>query len=88
MSETPEDKANFMLTQQHFAYNVAPVGTWAQRWVPGFCDHELIRCTHGDEIIARNYRRRVCLICNRSFKGPVPSKCFFTGESHTIGDKP
>lgn len=65
-------------------------GTWAQRWIPGVCKHERVRCTHGDEIIHRRWRRRVCMICGRSLRGPLPEVCFFspTGERHTAGALP
>lgn len=62
-----------------------PVGTWAQRWIPGVCKHEAIRCTHGDEIIHRNFRRRVCVICGRVLRGPLPEPCSWTGEPHVGG---
>lgn len=65
------------------AYILAPFGTWKERWIPRRCVHELIRCTHGDEIIFRRFRRRVCLICGRSLKGELPKICFFTGEPHS-----
>lgn len=55
-------------------------GTWWQRWVPGVCKHELIRCTHGDEINARNGRRRVCMVCGRALRGPLPLFCFFSPD--------
>lgn len=46
------------------------------------CMHEHVRCTHGDEIIARNGRRRVCLGCGRALKGPLPEPCSVTGQPH------
>ncbi len=46
------------------------------------CRHEHVRCTHGDEIIARDFRRRVCLDCGRALKGPLPEICYQTGEPH------
>lgn len=64
------------------AFAHGPTGTWAQRWIPGVCDHELIRCTHGDEIIGRRFRRRVCMVCGRALKGELPEICFFTDEPH------
>lgn len=75
-------RARFMLARQDLAYKVAPVGSWRQRWVPGVCKHETVRCTHGDEIIHRRFRRRVCLVCGRSLRGPLPLMCFFTDEPH------
>lgn len=70
--------------RQDLAYKVAPVGSWAQRWVPFVCHHRgTIRCTHGDEIIHRRWRRRVCMVCGRSLKGPLPEVCFFTDRPHS-----
>jgi len=69
------------LERQRLAY-AGPRGTWAQRWLPRVCKHLEIRCTHGDEIIGRRYRRRVCMICGRSLKGPLPEMCFFTETAH------
>lgn len=63
-------------------YKSPPTGNWFQRWIPGVCKHERIRCIHGDEIIARRYRRRFCLVCARSLKGPLPFLCSFTGRPH------
>lgn len=81
---TPEqvERVRFMRARQDLAYNVGPVGSWAQRWIPGVCRHASVRCTHGDEIIGRRWRRRVCLLCGRSLRGPLPEPCFFTGEPH------
>lgn len=76
------ERVQYLLNRQDIAYKVGPVGTWAQRWLPFVCKHTLVRCTHGDEIIGRGYRRRVCLICGRSLRGPLPYECFFTGEPH------
>jgi hypothetical protein len=50
------------------------------RWFT--CKHEHVRCTHGDEIIGRNFRRRVCIDCRRALKGPLPLICSVTGEPH------
>lgn len=63
----------------------SPTGTWAQRWLPWVCKHEQVRCTHGDEIVARNFHRRVCLVCGRALKGDLPETCFFspTEQPHT-----
>lgn len=61
-----------------------PTGTWAQRWLPRVCKHERVRCIHGDEIIARRFRRRLCMVCGRALKGPLPERCFYspTNEPH------
>lgn len=67
--------------RQDLAYAGAS-GTWAQRWLPSVCKHAEIRCTHGDEIIARRWRRRVCMVCGRSLTGPLPAYCFFTERPH------
>lgn len=76
-------RARHMLARQDEAYRSGPSGSWLQRWVPGVCRHERVRCTHGDEIIGRRYRRRVCLVCGRSLKGPLPAECYFTGAPHS-----
>ena len=77
------ERMTFMRTRQDIAYKAAPTGSWLQRWVPGVCRHDgAIRCTHGDEIIGRGFRRRVCMVCGRALKGPLPDECFFTGELH------
>lgn len=70
-----------MLDRQDLAYR-GPTGSWWQRWVPFVCRHEQVRCTHGDEIIGRRFRRQVCLVCGRSLRGPLPTMCFFTEEPH------
>jgi len=59
-----------------------PIGTWVQRWIPGVCKHEHVRCVHADEIILRNNRRVACLICGRSLDRPLPDICFFTDRPH------
>ncbi len=79
---TPNEHALFMLHQQDIAYKHGPSGTWAQRWIPGVCKHPFIRCTHGDEIIHRGFKRRVCMICGRAIQGHIPRECFFTGRDH------
>lgn len=79
-----QEKVHFMIHQMDEAYRKAPFGSWFQRWIPRVCKHTLVRCTHGDEIIGRKYRRRVCLMCGRSLKGPLPLMCYFTGEPHKI----
>lgn len=50
-----------------------------------FCKHERLRCIHGDEIIARKFRRCACLDCGKSLDWPMPDVCFFTGLPHTKG---
>ncbi len=72
--------------RQTVAYYSGPSGTWAQRWLPRVCKHETVRCTHGDEIIGRNFRRRVCMVCGRALKGLLPEWCYFADAPH--GGKP
>jgi hypothetical protein len=74
--------------RQDLAYKHCPFGSWKERWIPGVCKHDEseVRCTHGDEIIARGWRRRACLRCGRSLRGPLPKGCFFTGKTHTSWD--
>lgn len=67
--------------RQNAAY-AGPSGSWAQRWLPFVCKHETVRCTHGDEIIGRRFRRRVCMICGRALRGPIPDMCWFSGRPH------
>lgn len=64
------------------AYHQSSTGNFLERWVPGVCKHPVVRCTHGDEIIGRNWRRRVCMVCGRALRGPIPEICFFTGKFH------
>lgn len=71
-----------MLDRQTEAYHGALTGSWAQRWIPGVCRHEQVRCTHGDEIIHRRFRRQVCMVCGRSLDRDLPVECFFTGKPH------
>jgi hypothetical protein len=86
-SASPEqDAIARMLAKQWAAYTCGPTGTWTQRWIPGVCKHEAVRCTHGDEIIHRGFRRRVCFACGRALRGPLPVLCFFTDEPHTETD--
>jgi hypothetical protein len=73
----------FLLNRQDEAYRRAPYGSWAQRRLPFVCKHSLVRCTHGDEIIHRGFRRRVCMVCGRSLRGPLPDVCYFTGTPHS-----
>lgn len=82
MDRDTKKRIKFMLDQQDRAYLSGSYGNWFQRWIPGVCRHKHVRCTHGDEIIARKYRRRVCLCCGRSLKGPLPTMCYFTGTFH------
>lgn len=82
MDEVEIAKIRFMLDRQDEAYKYTPTGSWFQRWIPLVCKHERIRCTHADEIIHRRFRRRICMICGRSLKGPLPKICFFTGTEH------
>lgn len=77
-----EQRVKYMLDRQNEAYKYCPTGSWFQRWIPRVCKHVEIRCTHGDEIISRKFRRIVCMVCGRSLKGPLPKLCFFTGEPH------
>lgn len=79
------EKARAIMALQDLAYKTGPWGTWAQIWIPRVCKHARVRCTHGDEIIHRRRRRRVCLDCGRSLKGPLPDRCFFSpaGKPHS-----
>lgn len=74
-----------LIARQDIAYR-GPVGTWAERWIPGVSKHETVRCTHGDEIIHRNWRRRVCMICGRALRGSLPRFCWFSGRDHPSRD--
>ncbi len=64
-----------------------PHGTWVQRWLPWVCKHDEVRCVHGDEIIARGFRRVACLVCGRSLDRDLPVMCWFSGERH-VGTYP
>lgn len=75
------DTIRHVIERQKLAY-AGPSGTWAQRWIPFVCKHAEVRCTHGDEIIRRGFRRRVCVVCGRALKGPLPDWCFFTERPH------
>ena len=79
-----ERRIRYMLDRQNEAYRYCPCGTWLQRLIPGVCKHPDVRCAHGDEIIHRRFRRRVCMVCGRSLVGPLPTWCFFTGEDHNV----
>ena len=46
------------------------------------CGHPQVRCIHGDEIIARGYRRRACVRCGRALRGALPRICSVTGKPH------
>lgn len=63
-----------------------PIGTWKQRWLPTWtrwgCKHDLVRCIHGDEIIARRFRRRLCMVCGRALTGALPPVCWYTNRLH------
>ena len=87
MGEPVDDSIARHLAKQWAAYQCGPTGTWAQRWILGVCKHEAVRCTHGDEIIARRFRRRVCFACGRALRGPLPIICFFTDEPHTPANR-
>lgn len=82
-AESWRETAIEIMRLQDEAYD-GPTGSWAQRWMPGVCKHARIRCTHGDEINARNGKRRVCMVCGRSLPGPLPVRCFFSplGDVH------
>lgn len=82
MSDT-RAQAAFLAHRQDEAYRRAPYGSWAQRWLPGVCKHRMVRCTHGDEIIHRGFRRRACMVCGRSLPGPLPALCYFAGAPHS-----
>lgn len=75
------EQLDYRIHRQDLAY-AGPTGTWAQRWLPFICKHEHVRCTHGDEIIARRWRRRVCMDCGRALRGELPAICFFTEQLH------
>lgn len=53
------------------------------RWNWRRCPHDIVRCVHGNEIIARGYRRQVCVKCGRALKGPLPEFCTVTGHRHS-----
>lgn len=80
--ENFQNRLKFFLDKVDKAYHSRLLGSWFEIWIPGVCKHEVIRCTHGDEIIARRYRRIACLKCGRSLKGPLPDVCFFTERLH------
>lgn len=46
------------------------------------CQHDNVRCIHGDEIVGSRYRRRRCLDCGAILKGPLPVVCHYTGQIH------
>lgn len=78
---TPADSMADYVFRQDWAYG-GPYGSWAERWLPFVCKHEHVRCTHGDEIIGRRWRRRVCMDCGRALRGDLPDECAFTGRLH------
>lgn len=77
-----DDRLRDRMGRQNAAY-AGPSGSWAQRWLPWVCKHATVRCTHGDEIIGRRFRRRVCMVCGRALRGPIPAMCWFTGGRHS-----
>lgn len=46
------------------------------------CEHLRTRCTHGDEIIERNFCRQVCLDCGKALDRDLPYLCYQTGHPH------
>jgi hypothetical protein len=82
-----DERAAYYFERQNLAY-AGPSGTWAQRWLPFVCRHATVRCTHGDEIIHRRWRRRVCMVCGRALRGPLPALCFFTEQLHRTARRP
>lgn len=82
MKDDELDRVRRILKKMDEAHKKRPSGSWFQRWIPRVCKHERVRCTHGDEIIYRHYRRTVCLVCGHSLTWPLPEMCFFTGEPH------
>ena len=46
------------------------------------CRHEHVRCVHGDEILARKWRRVVCVACGKALKGPLPLVCTVSHRPH------
>lgn len=45
------------------------------------CPHVHVRCTHGDERLARR-SSRICVDCRRALDGPLPEPCSVTGMPH------
>lgn len=45
------------------------------------CKHEMLVCTHGDEINWLNGKRGRCLMCGKLFDF-LPDICAWTGDSH------
>lgn len=76
-----QERVLYLLDRQDEAYHYSPTGSWFQRWIPGACHHERVRCTHGDEALHRR-ARCVCMVCGRSLDRPLPVDCFFTGQPH------
>lgn len=59
------------------------IGLW--RWIR--CEHEHVRCIHGDEIIAAMptrgpFRRARCRDCGRALDRGLPQPCTYTGRNH------
>lgn len=80
---TAEQRAAYRaLWDRHTLARTGPYGTWAQRWLPRVCKHPDVRCVHGDEIIARGFRRVACRVCGRSLRRDLPRLCWFTGTPH------
>lgn len=82
MSDNWREQAQAHWDRMTEARTKHPHGTWSQRWLPWVCEHDEVRCVHGDEIIARGFRRVACLVCGRSLNEPLPRLCWFTGEQH------
>lgn len=53
------------------------------KWYFGFtkCDHEQVRCIHGDEIVVKGWQRAACIDCFSLF-AELPDYCYYTGELH------
>lgn len=81
MDGDARDRLETLMARQDLAH-AGPTGTRVQRWLPFVCRHESVRCAHGDEIVARRWRRRVCLVCGRALRGDLPTMCFFTEKPH------
>ncbi|QED11496.1 hypothetical protein PP914_gp005 [Arthrobacter phage Qui] len=45
------------------------------------CNHPVVHCIHGDEIILAGYRRSACTTCPAIFDS-LPETCTVTGEKH------
>jgi ribosomal protein S27E len=52
-----------------------------------YCEHNRVRCIHGDEILFAAGGRRVrCLDCGRALDRPLPALCTVTGLAHGVSD--